>query len=190
MSKVTKAILMLNILDNKRKWKIKELSEKLEVSERMVRTYKNCLEEAGFNIVSIKGKNGGYVLSTSRLGDYLNLTDEDINKLSEMSTSEEISTIIDKLKSNYYSEKNKYFSVLNKTNKKYNDKEKDIIEAIINNNKLKIVYKGSSEKITIRVITPIDIFYYDNEVYLLAFCELRGSIRNFDFNKIQSYSVL
>ena len=55
MSKVTKAILMLNILDNKRKWKIKELSEKLEVSERMVRTYKNCLEEAGIKRTENRG---------------------------------------------------------------------------------------------------------------------------------------
>ena len=40
MSKISNVILMLQYLENGRKYNIKELSEKLEVSERMIRVYK------------------------------------------------------------------------------------------------------------------------------------------------------
>ncbi len=40
MSKLSNALLMLQFLQNGRKYSIKELAEKLEVSERMIRKYK------------------------------------------------------------------------------------------------------------------------------------------------------
>ena len=44
MSKISNVILMLQYLENGRKYNIKELSDKLEVSERMIRIYKEELE--------------------------------------------------------------------------------------------------------------------------------------------------
>ena len=46
MSKISNVLLMLQYLENGRKYSIKELSEKLEVSERMIRLYKEELEKA------------------------------------------------------------------------------------------------------------------------------------------------
>ena len=63
MSKLSNALLMLQILQNKRKYNIKELSTELEVSPRMIREYKNELELAGIFIESIRGPYGGYVLN-------------------------------------------------------------------------------------------------------------------------------
>ena len=63
MSKLSNALLMLQILQNKRKYSIKELSTELEVSPRMIREYKNELELAGIFIESIRGPYGGYVLN-------------------------------------------------------------------------------------------------------------------------------
>jgi predicted DNA-binding transcriptional regulator YafY len=65
MSKISNVILMLQYLENGRKYNIKELSEKLEVSERMVRVYKEELEKAGIYIDTIMGPYGGYVLNQS-----------------------------------------------------------------------------------------------------------------------------
>lgn len=47
MSKLSNVLMMLQLLQNKRKYSIKELSEKLEVSPRMIRQYKDELEHAG-----------------------------------------------------------------------------------------------------------------------------------------------
>lgn len=63
MSKVSNVLLMLEYLSNNRKYSIKELAEKLEVSPRMIRVYKDELEKAGIYIDTIKGPYGGYVLN-------------------------------------------------------------------------------------------------------------------------------
>ena len=65
MSKISNVLLMLQYLENGRKYNIKELAEKLEVSERMVRVYKEELEKAGIYIDTIMGPYGGYVLNQS-----------------------------------------------------------------------------------------------------------------------------
>lgn len=63
MSKLSNTITMLRLLQNGRKYSIKELSENLEVSTRMIREYKNELELAGIFIESIRGPYGGYYLN-------------------------------------------------------------------------------------------------------------------------------
>ena len=65
MSKISNVITMLELLESGRKYSIKELSDKLEVSERMIRVYKEDLEKAGIYIDTIMGPYGGYVLNQS-----------------------------------------------------------------------------------------------------------------------------
>lgn len=63
MSKISNVLTMLEYLSLGRKYSIKELSEKLEVSPRMIRVYKDEIEKAGIYIDTIKGPYGGYVLN-------------------------------------------------------------------------------------------------------------------------------
>ncbi len=63
MSKISNVLVMLQLLQNGKKYSIKELSEKIEVSERMIRKYKEELEYAGIYIETIRGPYGGYVLN-------------------------------------------------------------------------------------------------------------------------------
>ncbi len=63
MSKLSNVLMMLQLLQNKRKYSIRELSEKLEVTPRMIRQYKDELEYAGIYIETIYGPYGGYVLN-------------------------------------------------------------------------------------------------------------------------------
>ena len=63
MSKISNVLLMLEYLSSGRKYSINELSEKLEVSPRMIRVYKDEIEKAGIYIDTIKGPYGGYVLN-------------------------------------------------------------------------------------------------------------------------------
>lgn len=63
MSKISNVLTMLEYLSSGRKYSIKELSEKLEVSPRMIRVYKDEIEKAGIYIDTIKGPYGGYVLN-------------------------------------------------------------------------------------------------------------------------------
>ena len=63
MSKISNVLTMLEYLSSGRKYSIKELSEKLEVTQRMIRVYKEEIEKAGIFIDNIKGHYGGYVLN-------------------------------------------------------------------------------------------------------------------------------
>lgn len=63
MSKISNVLTMLEYLSTGKKYSISELSEKLEVTPRMVRVYKEEIEKAGIYIDTIKGPYGGYVLN-------------------------------------------------------------------------------------------------------------------------------
>lgn len=63
MSKVSNVLTMLEYLSSGRKYTIQELSQRLEVSPRMIRVYKDEIEKAGIYIDTIKGPYGGYVLN-------------------------------------------------------------------------------------------------------------------------------
>ena len=63
MSKISNVLTMIEYLSSGKKYSIQELSEKLEVSPRMIRIYKDEIEMAGIYIDTIKGPYGGYVLN-------------------------------------------------------------------------------------------------------------------------------
>ena len=196
MSKITNTILMLKLLSNGRVYSVKELSEELGVTERMVRYYKEQLEMAGYIIESFKGPGGGYYINKNDMINinYFNKYDlEVLDKVqSEISTSDN-----DKLIKDFIELNKKLHSIYN-TNKvlseydnnlsfKENDEKIKIIDDSIKNMKsIYISYLGTSGNVTNREILPISIFKFENNIYVTAFCKLRGAIRHFDLNKIMS----
>lgn len=196
MSKITNTILMIKLLSNGRVYSVKELSEELGVTERMVRYYKEQLEMAGYIIESFKGPGGGYYINKNDMINinYFNKYDlEVLDKVqSEISTSDN-----DKLIKDFIELNKKLHSIYN-TNKvlseydnnlsfKENDEKIKIIDDSIKNMKsIYISYLGTSGNVTNREILPISIFKFENNIYVTAFCKLRGAIRYFDLNKIMS----
>ena len=196
MSKITNTILMIKLLSNGRVYLVKELSEELGVTERMVRYYKEQLEMAGYIIESFKGPGGGYYINKNDMINinYFNKYDlEVLDKVqSEISTSDN-----DKLIKDFIELNKKLHSIYN-TNKvlseydnnlsfKENDEKIKIIDDSIKNMKsIYISYLGTSGNVTNREILPISIFKFENNIYVTAFCKLRGAIRHFDLNKIMS----
>ena len=62
MGKSAMCIQMLQILNSGRVYKASELADLLETNPRNIIEYKKELEEAGYYIISIPGKFGGYQL--------------------------------------------------------------------------------------------------------------------------------
>lgn len=197
MSKITNTILMIKLLSNGRVYSVKELSEKLGVTERMVRYYKEQLEMAGYIIESFKGPGGGYYINKNDMINinYFNKYDlEVLDKVqSEISTSDNDKLIKDfielnkKLHSIYNT--NKVLSEYKDINVVVNgadDKINIINDCIKNKKSIFIDYLGSSGKIVKREIIPINIFEFENNIYVTAFCKLRGAIRHFNLKKIMS----
>lgn len=198
MSKLTNAILMLNLLSSKRKYSIKELAKELEVSERMIREYKYELEVAGIYIDTIRGPYGGYVLNSSiHFGDFI-VTKDEIEMLREvkikLSKGEKLNndgifkycTFVDKIKIKQFKE----FEVIpsdTDERKKFND----INRCCIDKHKIFIKYLGYDKEISERIIHPYEMFRHSkNDWFVASFCEKRNSIRHFKLNNILEYEVL
>lgn len=193
MGKISNAIKMLDYLNTGNKYNVKELSEKIGITERMVRYYKAELEQAGIPIETFMGPNGGYyILNVKNQYNHFNKYDlqllDNVNKILEQMEYEDIEKykkIINKIKfaSNVEEEKSKYFlesSILNKS-KLY----LCLKEAIINKERIRVLYKNLNQEWQERIIHPLQMFNYDNKFYVTAYCELRADIRHFEINRIR-----
>ena len=195
MSKVSNVITMLELLQTGKKYSINELSNKLEVSERMIRVYKEDLEKAGIYIDTIMGPYGGYVLNQRvrtpirkfKLKD-AELLNTYITQEKDGKKKEELIILQDKIKGVYIGSKQEEqeLNLKDENGKKYNL----LTRAIKEKRKVKILYysygKGENESI----IDPIEMFLFQEGWYCAAFCEKKQDIRHFELKRIIKYELL
>ncbi len=193
MGKISNAIEMLNYLNTGNKYSVKDLAEKIGITERMVRYYKAELEQAGISIETFMGPNGGYyILNPKNQYNHFNKYDLQIlnnvnNILKEINYEniEKYEKIINKVQmsNDIEEEKSKYFL-------DYSVKDKSKLyfalnDAITNKNPLNILYRSLNQEWQERTIHPLQIFKYDNQFYVTAYCELRDDIRHFEISRIK-----
>ena len=199
MSKVANMLKMIKILKDEKIHNMKDIAEKIEISPRMVKQYKNELEQAGIYIESKRGINGGYSLNKELNNIDIGLTYQELIKLKEIeqyfNDDQDFKKIIGKIIESY--EKNINEADLKKINRiqelgKSNLKDiyLSLRKAINKKNKVKIKYYSNDSGLNDRVIHPSEMFYYLEEWYVAAFCEKRNSIRLFKLNNIQEYEIL
>lgn len=190
---------MIKILKDEKIHNMKDIAEKIEISPRMVKQYKNELEQAGIYIESKRGINGGYSLNKELNNIDIGLTYQELIKLKEIeqyfNDDQDFKKIIGKIIESY--EKNINEADLKKINRiqelgKSNLKDiyLSLRKAINKKNKVKIKYYSNDSGLNDRVIHPSEMFYYLEEWYVAAFCEKRNSIRLFKLNNIQEYEIL
>ena len=189
MSKISNVILMLEYLQNGRKYNIKELSEKLEVSERMVRVYKEELEKAGIYIDTIMGPYGGYVLNQSVRIPTRKFTKSDYEFLKDLevddSKKEKLMIIADKVHGVYFDSKNESIELKDDIKNYYNI----LTRAIKEKRKVKINYYSYNHGNLDRIIRPYDMFLYNSGWGCAAFCELRCDLRHFELKRINKIEL-
>ena len=195
MSKISNAITMIELLQSGKKYSIKELSEQLEISERMVRVYKDELEKAGIYVDTIMGPYGGYVLNQSirmpvrkfKMAD-VKLLEEVIKNEKDQNKKNDLIILQDKIRGVYIGSKQEAseLNLKEETLKKYNC----LTRAIKEKRKVKILYysygKGENE----RVIDPAEMFLFQDGWYCAAFCEYKKDIRHFELKRIINYELL
>ena len=195
MSKISNVLTFLTLLQSGRKYSISELAQELEVSERMIRVYKEDLEKAGIYIDTIMGPYGGYVLNQSiRLpmrkfkSKDAQLLDKYIEQEPDPKLKNELTLLQDKIKGVYIGSKQeaKELNLKDENHKKYNI----LTRAIKEKRKVKILYysygKGENE----RVIDPAEMCLFHDGWYVAAFCEYKKDIRHFELKRIIKYELL
>ena len=192
MGKISNVLYMIDLLNTGNIYTIKELSQKIGVTERMIRYYKNEICNNGIMIESFKGPNGGYFM-IDKIKNYTNINKYDIQLLNNIDAFlckhnfkyiDKYKDFLDKSKKMYSicEEKSKY--IFNIDINSVEEIEKIIDSAIRKNEKIDIVYNTVDGGQSKRTIHPLNLFKYRNEYYVTAFCELRNDIRHFEINRI------
>ena len=194
MSKISNVITMLQLLNSGRKYSIKELSERLEVSERMIRVYKDELEKSGIYVDTIMGPYGGYVLRQSvkmpmrkfKVKDY-EILDKYISLEKDELEKEKLMLLKDKIYGIYVSSKSDDNIITKDDNQnKYNI----LTRAIKEKRKVKINYYSYNKGENERVICPAEMFLFSEGWYVAAFCLKKNDIRHFELKRIIDLELL
>lgn len=190
MSKISNVILMLQYLENGRKYNIKELADKLEVSERMIRVYKEELEKAGIYIDTLMGPYGGYVLNQKVRIPTRKFSKSDYKFLKNLNVDEQdkekLQIIADKVHGVYFNSSNEKIELKDDIKNSYNI----LTRAIKEKRKVKINYYSFTNGNQDRTIRPYDMFLYDTGWGCAAFCELRNDLRHFELKRINKIELL
>lgn len=195
MSKLSNVLLLIDYLQTGRKYTITELAEKLEVSPRMVRSYKEELEKAGIYIDTIMGPYGGYVLNQSirlparkfKKQDY-ELLEKYIQAEPDSKQKEQLLLLKDKIQGVYIGSKKeaKELNLTETVQRKYNL----LTRAIKERKKAKITYYSYNKGENNRVICPAEMFLFQDGWYVAAFCLMKNDIRHFELKRISNCELL
>ena len=192
MGKIANMLYMIDLLNTGNIYTLKELSEKIGVTERMIRYYKDEICNNGIAIESFKGPNGGYFM-IDEIKNYTSINKYDIQLLDNVKHFlsennfkyvDKYEEFLDKAKKMYsiYEEKSKYIANVDITSSEMI--EKIIKSAISKNEKVEIVYNDVDGSQHRRIIHPLYLFKYKENYYVTAFCELRKDIRHFEIKRI------
>jgi len=184
---------MLELLNSNRKYTVRELADILEVSERMVRVYKEDLEKAGIFIDSIRGPYGGYVLNQSIKLPQRKFSNKDyllLKKISKIKIDkdlkEQLEILSDKIRGVYQGSNQEKKELTGPTLSKYNV----LNRAINEKRKVKILYYSYNKGENERVIRPYDLFLFKDGWGCAAFCEIKNDLRHFELKRIRSFKLL
>lgn len=194
MGKFSNMLYMIDLLNTGNKYSVKELSQKLGVTERMIRYYKEELENNGIFIESFKGPNGGYFM-LDRVKNYISFNKYDVQLLENISEVLEKSSfpfmksykdLLEKVK-NMYSiaeEKSKFIVDIKSLD---NNEIFNIVKSSIKKQEsINIEYRNIDGTISKRTIHPLQLFNYKDINYVTAYCELRKDIRHFEIERIEN----
>ncbi len=187
MSKLSNTLLLLSYLQNGRKYSINELSEKIEVTPRMIRSYKEELEKAGFIIETIYGPYGGYVLKKNNILVSSTFNEYDLeaveNLKRENPTSQYLEILLDKIK-----------MILENRSEPTTKQDMNIYNilsrAIKEKRKVEIEYDSLEKGLNLRTIQPLELFYLKDGFGVAAFCEKKKDLRHFELKRIQKALLL
>ncbi len=206
MSKTSLSIRLLQILYSRsRVVGGKELAELLETNPRNIPEYVRELKDSGYDIKTVPGRYGGYLLERHTLFPSVKLTDSERSGL--MAGYEYL------IARNDFMEKTNYGKAMAKISSSVLNQDVSIDTLIANRfplampqeelesrylilnscveNKtvVEIEYLSLENKVSKRCIHPYKLFMYNNAWFVLGFDESKNDIRYFKINRIQKFSV-
>lgn len=206
MSRTSNCIKMLQMLNSGRTIKISELSEILETNSRNIIEYRKELEDAGYIIITIPGKFGGYKLDKSNLFPTLHLSNNEkdivhdtinyvMNK-KDFVKKKEFMNAFGKITSTIKMPKNEETIKiidgyqLTMPEKDIQQRYEFIENAINTKNAIEIQYKSIKNGLKTHILHPYKLFIYNNSWFFLAWNPEVGDVWTFKLNRIDSWKLI
>ncbi len=194
MGKLSNIVTMIQLLNTGKKYTVDELSKILEVTPRMVRSYKEELDKAGIYVDTIMGPYGGYVLNQSIRMPVRKFRKKDVDLLNKVNSSlvdeqvkNDLYILTDKVRGVFKGSKEEAKELdIQEVSDKYNALTRSIKEK----RKVKITYYSYNKGENVRIIDPIELFLFSDGWYVAAYCELRQDIRHFELKRIREFEIL
>ncbi|MCH5166618.1 MAG: WYL domain-containing protein [Erysipelotrichales bacterium] len=190
MSKLSNTITMLELLSTGKKYNVNELAEILEVTPRMVRSYKEDLEKAGIYIDSLRGPYGGYVLNQNIKLPRRKFKKDDFEFLTNLNVPQNeqkrLLEIADKVRGIYFGSESETAELNSSTKNYYNI----LVRAIKERRKVYLRYYSYNKGENGRIIHPFDMFNTSSGWGVSAYCELRNDLRHFELKRINEIKLL
>lgn len=205
MSKVSNALKMYMLLQSRGMMKVGEIAKELGVTPRMIKSYKNDLEEAHIYIGSVRGRYGGYYLESRMSLRGLSITRQELDALKKANQviknrNDYYTSDFETLTSKILNEKNdfqetSYYSKGVASIVMENEKQvwRDINQAIEKKKKIKIKYASIGDKeqdVQERIIHPYGLCDHKGAAYFYGYCELRKEGRMFKLVRVMSHETL
>lgn len=209
MSRLLNALNMYFILQGRNQITGRELADILDVTPRMIKSYRKDLVEAGIKVGSTKGRYGGYHLEKGVDLKGIGIREEELEALKmarEVIRSgnhlfaKDFEVLANKIldAQNDFDDVN-YFGkdVLRPENMKKRELEiwNIICKGIKQNRKIKICYQSldkdlEKRKTENRIVHPHGTFEHQGAEYCFGYCELRKQRRYFKLARIQDIKIL
>lgn len=199
MGKTARCIKIIQVLSARDLVNTKELADVLEINPRNIKEYIKELEECGYKIYSITGKNGGYRLDKSETIPSLKLTVDEKNVLlegteflrgSNFLNQASFDNAIGKVFSSISTSEITPSSLIERYPLKMEKNElqkryvvlKDCVE---NQLRCTILYSNSNDKQNEHVIEPYKLYAYNGSWFVLAYNVAITKFGYFKLNRIE-----
>ena len=203
MHRTSNVIKMLQFLRARGVVKKEEIADHLGVNVRNISEYRKELEQAGYKISSIPGKEGGYSLDQRTLLPTIDLTDAEAmaitlvhrqyRQLSQPTMIREFESAMQKILQ--FRGDQKEFHIVEGVRYKISNQEIEdlffvIQNAILSKVKLEIDYRTRKDPSTTRIVHPYEVFQYRSMWYVIVKSEASGNIFTLKFNRINKVKIL
>ena len=195
MGKTARCIKIIQILSARDLVNTKELADVLEINPRNIKEYIKELEECGYKIYSITGKNGGYKLDKSETIPSLKLTVSEkevllegteflrnTNYMNQKAFDEAIGKIFSSISTTEITPTNLIERYPLKMEKNELQKRYVILKDCVENQlRCKILYISGNDKEKEHTLEPYKLYAYNGSWFVLAY---NVSIEKFGYYKL------
>ena len=205
MGKTSICIEMLKMLNTGRTIKISEFANLFETNPRNIIEYRKELEDAGYSIITIPGKYGGYKLHKDDLFPVLKLTNDEkkvisdsfsfLLKQQDFTKKKELFSAMGKIYSSYYSSSNNNVIFIDRfplsmSEEEIRNRYLAIEYCIEQKHPMEIEYLSLKNTIKKQIVDPYILYNYNNAWFMLCWHEKHGDVCYYKLNRIQSFKIL